>query len=135
MEEIKLTTKQKAFCDYYIENGGNGTEAAIKAGYSEKTAAEMSSENLRKPNIIFYLKERNKQVESSRILSMQEIQEFWSDTIVDELREFKDRLKASELLGRSKGGFIDKVSHTGNVNVSNRLQGLSAEELKALLEK
>ena len=135
MEEIKLTTKQKAFCDYYIENGGNGTEAAIKAGYSEKTAAEMSSENLRKPNIIFYLKERNKQVESSRILSMQEIQQFWSDTIVDELREFKDRLKASELLGRSKGGFIDKVSHTGNVNVSNPLQGLSTEELKALLEK
>ncbi|MCC0650821.1 terminase small subunit, partial [Clostridioides sp. ZZV15-6598] len=33
----KLTEKQKRFCDYYIKTG-NATEAAIKAGYSEKTA-------------------------------------------------------------------------------------------------
>lgn len=36
--EPKLTVKQRAFADYYIENGGNATQAAISAGYSEKTA-------------------------------------------------------------------------------------------------
>ena len=34
---MNLTPKQKAFADYYIELG-NATEAAIKAGYNEKTA-------------------------------------------------------------------------------------------------
>lgn len=47
----KLTPKQKAFADYYIECE-NATEAAKKAGYSEKTANITGFENLRKPNII-----------------------------------------------------------------------------------
>lgn len=34
---MKLTEKQKKFADYYIELG-NATQAAIKAGYSKKTA-------------------------------------------------------------------------------------------------
>ena len=34
---MKLTEKQKKFADFYIKLG-NATQAAIKAGYSEKTA-------------------------------------------------------------------------------------------------
>jgi phage terminase small subunit len=55
-EEIELTEKQKAFCRYYVFNW-NGTQAAIKAGYSEKTAYSIASENLRKPEIQSYIKE------------------------------------------------------------------------------
>ena len=47
----KLTDKQKAFCIYYVKNGWNGTQAAIKAGYSEKTAAIIANQNLIKLNI------------------------------------------------------------------------------------
>jgi phage terminase small subunit len=47
---MKLTGKQSRFCDEYIISM-NATQAAIKAGYSKKTAAEIGSENLRKPNI------------------------------------------------------------------------------------
>lgn len=36
---VKLTPKQKAFCQYYIQSE-NATEAAIKAGYSKKTVKE-----------------------------------------------------------------------------------------------
>ena len=50
---MKLTPKQQAFCDYYIASG-NATEAAIKAGYSEKTARVVGCENLTKPNIREY---------------------------------------------------------------------------------
>ena len=41
----KMSEKQKAFCDYYIESL-NLTDAAKKAGYSEKTARSMGSQNL-----------------------------------------------------------------------------------------
>ena len=50
----KLTTKQKAFAEEYIRNGGNGTQAALKTYETEdyKTAQNISSENLSKPIII-----------------------------------------------------------------------------------
>jgi phage terminase small subunit len=48
--EGKLTRKQQAFIKEYIKTG-HGTNSAIKAGYSKKTAQEMASENLSKPII------------------------------------------------------------------------------------
>jgi phage terminase small subunit len=51
MKGDKLTYKQLAFCREYVKNGYNGTQAAIKAGYSEKCAEIIAFENLRKPNI------------------------------------------------------------------------------------
>lgn len=47
----KLTAKQRVFVNAYIANGFNSTQAAISAGYSEKTAYSIGSENLRKPEI------------------------------------------------------------------------------------
>ncbi len=52
----ELTEKQKAFCREYIYDW-NGRRAAIAAGYSEKTAAEMAYENLNKPHIKAYIEE------------------------------------------------------------------------------
>lgn len=50
----KLTPKQKAFCDEYLIDL-NATQAAIRAGYSTKTARDIGSENLAKPNIRAYI--------------------------------------------------------------------------------
>ncbi len=50
MAKKKLTEKQKRFCDEYLIDL-NATQAAIRAGYSEKTAFAIGSENLRKPLI------------------------------------------------------------------------------------
>jgi phage terminase small subunit len=50
-----LTAKQQAFCEAYVSNGFNALQAAISAGYSEKTAKEIGSENLTKPNIAEYV--------------------------------------------------------------------------------
>jgi phage terminase small subunit len=47
---MRLTVKQELFCQEYILDF-NGTRAAIRAGYSKKTAAVIASENLRKPHI------------------------------------------------------------------------------------
>lgn len=46
----KLTAKQEQFCKEYLIDL-NGTQAAIRAGYSKDTAKEIASENLTKPNI------------------------------------------------------------------------------------
>lgn len=48
----KLSYKQRRFVDAYVgEARGNGTKAAIIAGYSKKTAREIARENLTKPDI------------------------------------------------------------------------------------
>lgn len=47
----KLTKKQKIFIIEYVNNGFNGTQAVIKAGYSENVANQQASENLSKPYI------------------------------------------------------------------------------------
>lgn len=70
-----LTPKQKAFADNYIENGGNATAAAKAAGYSEKTARDIGSENLTKPRIREYIASRQQQIDSDRIASIRELQE------------------------------------------------------------
>lgn len=50
----KLSLKQKLFCDEYLIDL-NATQAAIRAGYSSDSAADIGSENLRKPNIRAYI--------------------------------------------------------------------------------
>ena len=72
---MKLTPKQRAFCDYYIETG-NATESAIKAGYSKNTAAVIGTENLRKPNIKKYIDEKLEEMSSNRIADAEEIMEY-----------------------------------------------------------
>jgi phage terminase small subunit len=46
----RLTNKQRAFIEHYLKCW-NAAEAARKAGYSERTARFIGSENLTKPNI------------------------------------------------------------------------------------
>lgn len=50
----KLTDKQQTFCDEYLIDL-NATQAAIRVGYSTKTAKEIGCENLFKPNIRAYI--------------------------------------------------------------------------------
>lgn len=45
-----MTKKQKLFCKEYLVDL-NATQAAIRAGYSPDSAADIGSENLRKPDI------------------------------------------------------------------------------------
>ena len=71
----KLTTKQQKFADYYLQTG-NATEAAIKAGYSKKTAAVIGAENLTKPNIKNYIDERLEEMASERIADATEVMEY-----------------------------------------------------------
>lgn len=61
--EKKMTLKQQAFADYYIELG-NATEAAIKAGYSQKYAAQNTDKLLKNTNVSAYIENRMKEIQS-----------------------------------------------------------------------
>ncbi|MDL0209902.1 terminase small subunit [Clostridioides difficile] len=126
----KLTEKQKRFCDYYIETG-NATEAAIRAGYSEKTAKVIGAENLTKPYLKSYIDERIGQLESNRIADAKEVMEYLTKIVRNEAKEevvvvseygpeiikkdvsIRDRNKAAELLGKRYRLFTDKVGVEG----------------------
>lgn len=79
---MTLNEKQKQFCNEYLIDF-NGTQAAIRAGYSEKTANRIASENLSKLDIQQYLKElienRNERVKISQ------------DEVIRDIIEVKNR--------------------------------------------
>lgn len=130
----KLTEKQKRFCDYYIETG-NATEAAIRAGYSEKTAKVIGAENLTKPYLKSYIDERIGQLESNRIADAKEVMEYLTKIVRNEAKEevvvvsdngvervkkdvsIKDRNKAAELLGKRYRLFTDKIEVEGAIPI------------------
>ena len=136
---MKLTIKQKAFADYYIELG-NATEAAIKAGYNPKTARQIGSMNLTKVDIKSYIDEKMKEIESDRIAKAEEVLAFLSASLRGEVLEevvstesiegmikpvilkkqlsAKDRIQAAELLGKRYALFTEKVELEGNVGVT-----------------
>lgn len=60
-ELAPLTAKQQRFCDEYLIDL-NATEAAIRAGYSIKTARSIASENLTKPNIQKFISEQKEKI-------------------------------------------------------------------------
>lgn len=127
-----MTLQQKAFCEYYVACK-NATEAALKAGYSEKTARSIRSENLTKPDIKKYIDELNQEIRSPRIAEMTEVQEFWTETMRNKKAKMSDRLKASENIAKTNGAFLDKVEVKGEVKTNNPFSGLTTEELKKVV--
>lgn len=114
MSKQKLSARQRKFIALYE---GNATKAAIQAGYSKKTAKSIGQENLTKPDIIKALLEREERETGPLIANRKARQQFWTKIMFDETVEMRDRLKASELLGRSEGDFTERILHdvTGNL--------------------
>lgn len=83
---MKLTEKQRRFVDYYIETG-NASEAARRAGYSEKTAGWIGQENLQKPTIKAAIDARLKELEDKRIAKADEVLQFLTSTLRGEVKE------------------------------------------------
>lgn len=82
----RMTAKQQRFCDEYLIDM-NGTQAAIRAGYKEKTAAVIASENLRKPNIQEYIEKRMAEKEDALIAKQDEVLKYLSSVMRRELKE------------------------------------------------
>lgn len=127
----KLTLKQQRFVDEYIISG-NATQAAIKAGYSKKTAAVTATENLRKPNVKAAIDKRNAEIQSEKTMDMQEVMERLAamgrgetteetvtnkGDVIETSTRNADKLKALELIGKRFGAWTDKKEVNGNLDI------------------
>lgn len=73
-----MSLRQQRFVDEYIISG-NATQAAIKAGYSEKTAGRIAGQNLKKLEIKAYLDEKMAELQAKNIMSAEEALSILSD--------------------------------------------------------
>lgn len=126
----KLTPKQRAFADYYIETG-NATEAARRAGYKGKNINRIASENLSKLDIKQYIDERLAKIEDARIAKGEEVLEYLTKVMRGEEKDqfgldasLQDRTKAAELLGKRYRLFVDKVEQKVDVNSTTKLDSI-----------
>lgn len=101
---MKLTPKQKAFADYYIECG-NASEAARRAGYSKNAAGRIGGENLKKHEISAYIQQRVAEQDEKRVATADEVMRFYTSVMRGEERDafgldvgMAERLKAADSL-------------------------------------
>lgn len=118
----ELTLKQQKFIDYYIQTG-NGTKAAIEAGYSPKTAYSIASDNLK--NLEPHIKERMKSLSNERIASAEEVLERLTRIARGEEKDAfgldtnnQDKIKALELLGKNYQLYTDRVKQDNNLDIN-----------------
>ena len=123
-----MTDKQKRFCDEYLVDY-NATQAAVRAGYSAKTAYSIGNDNLKKPELKNYIDQRIEELRSERTADAAEVMEYLTSVVRGESRaavvvvegsgdgcseakiiekppDEKERLKAAELLGKRFGLFF-----------------------------
>ena len=117
----KLTAKQQRFCDEYLIDL-NATQAAIRAGYSKKTARKIGQENLTKADqdeVLRYLTSVLRGESQSTEIVVEGIGDGCSEarTIQKEPSE-KDRLKAAELLGKRYGLYKDTINEVVDMELS-----------------
>ena len=132
----KLTDKQKRFCDEYLIDL-NATQAAIRSGYSKKTANRIGTENLSKPVIKEYIAERMAKKESELIADQDEVLKYLTSVmrgetqssvlalcgdgcqeVIDKNPDEKERLKAAELLGKRYGLYTEKVEQNVDMELN-----------------
>ena len=138
----KLTPRQDLFCREYLVDY-NATQAAIRAGYSEKTARSTASENLTKPDILARVRELQKQqaerlcisadwvvmqlVEVYKRCMTQEEVLIWDSDLRQKVPsgeyvfDSKGALNALDMIGRHLGLFDGKTAAQENKKDASRL--------------
>jgi phage terminase small subunit len=107
----KLTIKQDAFVKAYLLNGGNATQAAITAGYSEKTAQQVGSENLLKPVIKDSITKHQKKNDESYV---------WSKA--DKLKQLEKLIESCSKADEEKGA-LNAAAAISAIKEHNLMQG------------
>lgn len=130
-----MNARQKRFCDEYLIDC-NAKQAAIRAGYSPKTAYSIGNENLKKPELKAYIYEQLEKIHSAKIADAEEVMKYLTSvmrgehteqvlkligegvqTVTDIDVSAKERLKAAELIGKRYSLFTDKVGVEGVIPV------------------
>lgn len=134
-----MNNRQQLFCEEYLKDM-NATQAAIRAGYSEKTAYSQGQRLLKNVEIKNRLKEIREKIQDENIATIKDIEEFLSLSLNGEMEEevisvvaeiegsskvvktkkqisLRDRIKAAELLGKRYGLWTDKVDLSSDLTL------------------
>ena len=126
----KLTKKERIFADEYVKTT-NGTQSAITAGYSEKTARSKASQLLTKVNVRQYIDAVMNERSKNTIATADEVLEYLTRVVRGEEKDafgldvsVADKTKAAELLGKRHMLFTDKVKLSAEVeiDISDRMK-------------
>lgn len=122
----KLTAKQQRFVDEYLIDL-NATQAAIRAGYSARSARQIAERNMSKDDIKKAIEDKMAKKESTLIATQDEILKYLTSVMrgesmavvivtedgipreMDKHPNEKERLQAAELLGKRYGLYVEKV--------------------------
>lgn len=132
IEELaqKLTKKERIFADEYVKTT-NGTQSAITAGYSEKTASVTASKMLRKPKVRQYIDAIMDERSKDTIATADEVLEYLTRVVRGEEKDafgldvsVADKTKAAELLGKRHMLFTNKVKLDAEIeiDISDRMK-------------
>ncbi len=128
---VALNDKQQRFCDEYLIDL-NATQAAIRSGYSKKTAYSQGQRLLKHAEVKAYIDARMAEKEKELIADQDEVLKYLTKVlrgesqseivVVENIGDFtsearllqkapdeKERLKAAELLGKRYNLFSDKM--------------------------
>jgi len=129
---VGLTEKQRRFCEAYAGNGGNALRAAKSAEY--KTPHPEGQRMLQKPTIRAAIEALRQETTDMAILTREERQAWWTKLVRDKSADMKDRLRASELLGRSQGDFLERVEHSEPVDIVRIIEEARERRIKTSRE-
>lgn len=115
-DKPKFTVKEQRFIDFYC---GNATDAARKAGY--KNPERSGAGNVRKGKIWAAIQAREEKEKSPMIASRQDRQKFWTDIMNNPEESLQNRLRASELLGKSEADFSENRNISGTTEMIVRI--------------
>ena len=131
IREKRLTAKQQRFVEEYLVDL-NATQAAIRAGYPEKTARSIGAENLTKPvieeAIADALKARRLRTEITQDRVLEELALIGFADIPEEMSvKVSDKLTALDKLAKHLGMFTERHHHSGEI--VNSARDMSDDEL------
>ncbi len=109
----KLTDKQRRFVEEYCGNGFNATKAAASAGYSQKTAKQMGTENLAKPIIQEHIQEFMSEATEKALVTTEDIVKGLYD-IAQHGESESARVSAYKTLTDYTGGFDNNRQKVDN---------------------
>lgn len=115
---MALTAKQQAFVREYLIDL-NATQAAIRAGYSKKTAGNIGSENLEKPEIRAAIAEKQAEIGKQNDITVEWLLGEMRSVYHEAKREgeYAAANKSLEMLGKHKGLFTDRLAISGSLEI------------------
>ena len=119
---MTLKEQHKDFSLEYFKNGGNGAAAAVKAGYSDRSARQIASRLLTRDDIQLYLHELQAKVDKERVADLQECLESVTAIIRDENVSISDRLKAIDMRLKTLSAYETNVklsNDTINITIND----------------